>query len=80
MRTTDTTIRTDSLEKALAEAMRRGFTLVETEIGIHRPIDEQIRELQEFDEDLDTGYAIFGDYIVNVADAWDRNAWVMQFS
>ena len=76
MKATQAPIQTKSLKDALTEATRLGFSLAETAIGTHRPIDEWLEELSESDDDGDC-YALFGSVIVRTQDAWKRDAEVI---
>lgn len=78
MKATQALIQTKSLKDALTEAIRLGFSLAETAIGTHRPIDEWLEALSESGDDGDDeGYALFGSVIVRLQDAWRRDAEVV---
>ena len=72
MKVTQALIQTKFLKDALTEATRLGFSLAETAIGTHRPIDEWLEELSESGDD--EGYALFGSVIIRIQDAWQRDA------
>jgi len=76
MKATQAPVQTKSLKDALTEASRLGFSLAETAIGTHRPIDVWLEELSESGDDGD-GYTLFGSVIVRPQDAWRRDAEVI---
>ena len=62
---------------ALREAQNRGYqTYIEPITGTHKDIEEALRELIGIKdtEDYREDYVIFGDTIVSLADAWERDA------
>lgn len=70
-------MKTMSFENALKEALHRGFrTYIEPTTGSHKDIDEALEELEEIvdPEDCHEDYVIFGNIIVSLSDAWDRQA------
>ena len=72
------TVEAMSIEDALRNAKRLGYTSASTAIGTMRPINEFLEEMAlDTESESPANYALFQNTIVNLAEAWSANAEVI---